>query len=73
MIGDTFNYHSVKYVVDSIEPIDTTLTSVIKALQDSGKETNLYFASNLLTSGKKSKRGGMFYRFVKTGNYIKVL
>ncbi len=73
MIGTTFSYHSGEYVVDSIEPIDRKLTKTIEALQESGKDTALYFASKVLKSGKKSKQGGMFYRFTKTGNYVKVL
>ncbi|AUR82971.1 hypothetical protein NVP1030O_55 [Vibrio phage 1.030.O._10N.222.55.F9] len=44
-----------------------------QAMIDSGKEPVYYYARKVLKSGKASKQCGMFYRFTKTGNFIKTL
>ncbi len=73
LIGNTFFVGATEYVVDSVEEISTDLVACRRALVKSGKDCAMYFASKVLKSGKKSKQGGMFYRFSESGNFIKVL
>lgn len=73
MIGTTFTVGKTEYVVDRVEEMNPELTNCIRAMKETGKDTAMYFASKVLKSGKKSKQGGMFYRFTKSGRFIKVL
>ena len=70
---ETFKLGNTSYIVNKIEEIDESLSFVREAMKKSGKETAMYFASKLLKNGKESKQGGMFYRFVKSGNFVKAL
>ena len=69
----TFTLDGTTYEVNKIEEVDSNLKFVREKMIKSGKEASLYFASKVLKSGKKSIQGGMFYRFAKSGNFIKVL
>lgn len=73
MIGTTFKIGNTEYIIDRIEQIDAALKNVINMMQETGKDTAMYFASKKLKSGKQSVQSGMFYRFIKTGQFIKVL
>ncbi len=44
-----------------------------QAMLDSGKDAIYYYARKVLKSGKISKQCGMFYRFTKSNNFVKVL
>ena len=43
-----------------------------EALTENGKDGFWFFARKVLKTGRISKQTGMFYRFTKSGNYIKV-
>lgn len=73
LIGTKFSIGKTEYIVDSVEEMDSELKAVVTAMKNSGKDAAMYFASKVLKSGKKSKQGGMFYRFTESGNFIKVL
>jgi hypothetical protein len=73
MIGTKFFIGSTEYVVDSFENVSDDLKFVKDALLKSGKDAVVYYASKALKSGKRSVQGGMFYRFTKSGNFVKVL
>lgn len=73
LIGTKFFVGKTEYIVDRVEEVSSELKAYRKALEESGKDCAMYFASKVLKSGKKSKQGGMFYRFSKSGNFIKVL
>lgn len=73
LIGTTFDLGGNTYIVDSVQEFEKELTAIRSAAEKSGKDTAMYFASKLLKSGKKSKQGGMFYRFSKSGTFIKVM
>jgi hypothetical protein len=72
-IGEKFKIGQQEFIVDNADPIDPKLARMIEAMQKTGKDAVLYFASKVLKSGKKSVQGGMFYRFTESGNYIKVI
>jgi len=72
-IGETFFIGKQEYIVNRVEDIDPELKNMINRMKETGKITAQFFASKVLKSGKESKQGGLFYRFEKTGSYIKVL
>lgn len=72
-VGAKFTIGQTEYIVDRVDAVDAQLTATRSAMAETGKDAALYFASKVLKSGKKSKQGGMFYRFSKSGNFIKVL
>jgi len=73
LVGTLFVVGSTPYKIDQVQRIDPELTAMIKALESSGKDPAMYFASKVLKSGKPSKQGGMFYRFTASGHFVKVL
>lgn len=73
MKGTKFLIGSVEWVIDSVEIVTDDLIFVKNALLESGKDAAIYRASRVLKSGKRSVQGGMFYRFSKSGNFVKVL
>ncbi len=73
MIGEKFFVGSTEYAVNSFENVSDDLKFVKDSLLNSGKDAVIYYASKVLKSGKRSAQGGMFYRFTKSGNFVKVL
>ena len=73
LVGTTFYAGSTQYIVDSVEAYDESLTHLIAAAKKSGQDAAMYFASKVLKSGKKSKQGGMFYRYAESGDFMKVM
>jgi len=73
LLGTTFFYKQAEYVIDRVEEFDPTLTALIQNLETNGKDATMYFASRVLSSGKRSDQGAMFYRFTDSGNFVKVL
>lgn len=72
-IGHKFFVGKQEFEVSNVVPFDPELTAIIKMAEKTGKEPVQYFASKVLKSGKKSKQGGMFYRFKESGNFVKVM
>ena len=70
--GTKFRVKNTEYVLDEVVPVDDSLKMVIDELVKNGKDQAIYFASKVLKSGNKSVQGGMFYRFEKSGNFVKV-
>lgn len=73
LIGTKFTVANTEYIVDAVQEFEPTLTALIQNLETEGKDPAMYFASKVLKSGKTSSQGAMFYRFTKSGNFVKVL
>ena len=70
---ETFTIGNQEWEVTKIEMFDASLTRLIEAMVSSGKVPAQYFARKVLKSGKISKQSGLFYKFEKSGRFIKVL
>ena len=73
LIGTKFFQGKTEYVVYRVQPFDKELVRLIEIAEETGKYPAMFFARKVLKSGKKSKQGGVFYHFHKTGNFIKAL
>lgn len=72
-VGTTFRIGKVEYVIESVEPVDERLVRTRECMRATGKDLATYTASLVLASGRKSKRGGIFYRFTDSGNFISIV
>ena len=69
-----FTLNNTDYRVTDVQPVDSELTHLVSELLLNGKEAVFYYAGKVLKSGKVSnKQGGMFYRFIDSGRFVRVL
>jgi len=73
LVGTSFKYNGTDYMIDRVDAFDSRLTHVCDAMKKNGKDAAIFLASKILKSGRKSKQGAAFYRFSKTGRFIKAL
>ena len=72
-IGEQFDYGKSRYQICGVQWFDGSCAATIDALNANGKDGAFYFANKILKSGKPSaKQGGTFYRFTKSGNFVKL-
>lgn len=73
-IGDFVFINNHKFEVVDIEPIDHSLTHLIKTMEDTGKDVCYYTLSKISQkTGKRLKSGsGRFMRFTKSGKFLKI-
>ena len=68
-----FTLNNTAYQVTDVQPVDSELYHLRSSLLSNGKEAAFYYAGKVLKSGKvSSKQGGMFYRFIDSGSFVRV-
>jgi len=71
-IGEQFDYGKTRYQICGVQRLDE-YKGVAGDLNANGKDAAFYFANKILGNGKPStKQGGTFYRFTKSGNFVKL-
>ena len=72
-IGTEFTVNGQAWEITRIE-CTKRFPNLTRQLVGNGKDPKHYFARKVLKNkARKSKQGGMFYRFTESGNFLKVM